>query len=92
MVKINFNPCALRWGSDMDAVTVTVIKGGWWLPGRALAEGQTLALDAATAEALSRRGIVRLEMPAPMPAPDVAPNAGAPEPKPARRKPSSKEA
>ena len=65
----------------MDAVTVTVLRGGWWLPGRVLAEGQALTLDAATAEALARRGIVRLEQPEP----DVASNAGMPEPKPARR-------
>lgn len=57
----------------MEAVTVTVIKGGWWLPGRALVAGETLTLDAATAEALARRGIVRLEPPA---VPDVASNAG----------------
>lgn len=63
--------------------TVTVLRGGWWLPGRVLAEGQTLTLDAATAEALARRGIVRLEPREP----DVASNAGK-----ARRKPSSKEA
>lgn len=55
----------------MDGVTVTVLRAGWWLPGRALAEGQTLTLDAATAEALARRGIVRLA--------DVASNAGTEE-------------
>ena len=62
----------------MDGVAVTVLRAGWWLPGRALAEGQTLTLDAATAEALARRGIVRLQ------AADVASNAGtidAPAPK-----------
>lgn len=60
----------------MDATTVTVLVGGWWLPGRHLAAGDTLTLDAATAEALARRGIVRLA--------DVASNAGteeAPAPK-----------
>lgn len=45
----------------MDTVTVTVLVGGWWLPGRHLAAGDTLTLDAATAEALARRGIVRLQ-------------------------------
>jgi len=71
----------------MGTLAVTVIKGGWWLPGRVLAEGQQLQLDSATAEALARRGIVRIEPPAPTPepAPPVAPNAGTPEPKPARR-------
>lgn len=62
----------------MDATTVTVLVGGWWLPGRHLAAGDTLTLDAATAEALARRGIVRLQ------AADVASNAGmeeAPAPK-----------
>lgn len=54
----------------MDATTVTVLVGGWWLPGRHLAAGDTLTLDAATAEALARRGIVRLQ------AADVASNAG----------------
>ncbi|TCS94126.1 hypothetical protein EDC36_12048 [Tepidimonas ignava] len=44
----------------MGAVTVTVLRPGWWLPGRALAEGETLTLDVATAEGLARRGIVRL--------------------------------
>lgn len=57
----------------MDTVTVTVLVGGWWLPGRHLAAGDTLTLDTATAEALARRGIVRLEPPA---VPDVASNAG----------------
>jgi hypothetical protein len=60
----------------MDATTVTVLVGGWWLPGRHLTAGDTLTLDAATAEALARRGIVRLA--------DVASNAGtidAPAPK-----------
>lgn len=62
----------------MDATTVTVLVGGWWLPGRHIAAGDTLTLDAATAEALARRGIVRLQ------AADVASNAGteeAPAPK-----------
>lgn len=62
----------------MDATTVTVLVGGWWLPGRHLAAGDTLTLDTATAEALARRGIVRLQ------AADVASNAGtidAPAPK-----------
>lgn len=62
----------------MDAVTVTVLRDGWWLPGRHLAAGDTFTLDAATAEALARRGIVRLQ------AADVASNAGteeAPAPK-----------
>ena len=53
----------------MDATTVTVLVGGWWLPGRHLAAGDTLTLDTATAEALARRGIVRLQ------AADVASNA-----------------
>lgn len=44
----------------MDTVTVTVLVGGWWLPRRALSQGETLTLDVATAEALARRGIVRL--------------------------------
>lgn len=55
---------------------MTVLRSGWWLPGRHLAAGDTLTLDAATAEALARRGIVRLA--------DVASNAGtdeAPAPK-----------
>lgn len=39
---------------------MTVLRTGWWLPGRVLAEGETLTLDVATAEALARRGIVRL--------------------------------
>ena len=47
----------------MDATTVTVLVGGWWLPGRHLAAGDTLTLDTATAEALARRGIVRIEPP-----------------------------
>lgn len=62
----------------MDATTVTVLVGGWWLPGRHLAAGDTLTLDTDTAEALARRGIVRLQ------AADVASNAGtidAPAPK-----------
>ena len=54
----------------MDATPVTVLVGGWWLPGRHLAAGDTLTLDTATAEALARRGIVRLQ------AADVASNAG----------------
>lgn len=79
----------------METITVTVLRGGWWLPGRVLEEGQTLTLDAATAEALARRGIARMEPPAPTPepAPDVAANADTPAqntPKP-RRKPSAKE-
>ncbi|WP_424894472.1 hypothetical protein [Tepidimonas sp. HKU79] len=57
----------------MDATTVTVLVGGWWLPGRHIAAGDTLTLDAATAEALARRGIVRLQ------AADVASNAGTEE-------------
>lgn len=62
----------------MNTVTVIVVRPGWWLPGRALAVGETLMLDAATAEALARRGIVRL---APSPADlaakkNVASNAG----------------
>lgn len=40
--------------------TVTVIRGGWWLPRRALVVGETVTLDADTADALARRGIVRL--------------------------------
>ena len=50
-------------------VTVTVLRSGWWLPGRHLAAGDTLTLDAATAEALARRGIVRLPEPTPEPEP-----------------------
>lgn len=50
----------------MAEVTVTVVRDGWWLPGRALTQGQTLALDATTAQALARQGIVRI----------VASNAG----------------
>ncbi|WP_114649096.1 hypothetical protein [Pseudothauera hydrothermalis] len=75
----------------MNARTVTVLRPGWWLPGRALTAGETLALDAATAEALARRGIVRIEPPA---APDVAPNANRPAANPSktRRKPAVKEA
>ena len=45
----------------MDATTVTVLVGGWWLPRRALRQGETLTLDADTAQALARRGIVRLD-------------------------------
>lgn len=80
----------------MDTRTVTVLRPGWWLPGRSLAAGETLALDAATAEALARRGIVRLEPTdaAPDAAPVVASNADKPaatQPKP-RRKPAVKEA
>ncbi|MCX8018016.1 MAG: hypothetical protein N2690_08995 [Rhodocyclaceae bacterium] len=62
----------------MDRVTVTVLVSGWWLPGRALQEGQTLELDAMTAEALARRGIVRLPEAAPDAdaQPSVAQNAG----------------
>lgn len=62
----------------MERVTVTVLVSGWWRPGRALQEGETIELDAMTAEALARRGIVRLQ------AADVASNAGteeAPAPK-----------
>jgi len=47
----------------MNATTVTVLVGGWWLPGRHLTAGDILTLDAATAEALARRGIVRIEPP-----------------------------
>jgi hypothetical protein len=57
-----------------DTVTVTVLRGGWWLPGRALEHGETLELDAATAEGLALRGIVRLQGPVQR----VAPNAGTP--------------
>lgn len=55
---------------------MTVLRGGWWLPGRVLTQGEALELDAATAEALARRGIVRLSA---APAPEeqtVASNAG----------------
>ena len=73
----------------MDATTVTVLVGGWWLPGRHLAAGDTLTLDVATAQALARRGIVRLSD-APSPDADdnaiVASNSG----KPARKRPSKK--
>lgn len=66
---------------------MTVLRSGWWLPGRHLAAGDTLTLDAATAEALARRGIVRLSD-APSPDADdnaiVASNSG----KPARKRPS----
>ena len=47
----------------MNATTVTVLVGGWWRPGSHLAAGDTLTLDTATAEALARRGIVRIEPP-----------------------------
>ena len=73
----------------MDTVTVTVLVGGWWLPKRALRQGDTITLDAATAQALARRGIVRLSD-APSPDADdnaiVASNAG----KPARKRPSKR--
>ncbi len=65
----------------MDATTVTVLVGGWWLPGRHLAAGDTLTLDAATAEALARRGIVRLQ------AADVASNVDTPASTAKTRKP-----
>lgn len=71
----------------MDTVTVTVLVGGWWLPKRALRQGDTITLDAATAQALARRGIVRLSDATPPDAADnaiVASNAG----KPARKRPS----
>jgi hypothetical protein len=58
----------------MDGVTVTVLIGGWWLPGRMLKPGETLVLDAATAEGLALRGIVRL--PQPEQPQNVALNAG----------------
>ncbi|RPE72544.1 hypothetical protein EDC62_0235 [Tibeticola sediminis] len=73
----------------MGTRAVTVLRAGWWLPGRVLAAGDTLTLDAATAEALARRGIVRLE-----PLPDVASiadRAAATPPK-TRRKAAAKEA
>ncbi|WP_141054507.1 hypothetical protein [Tepidiphilus succinatimandens] len=68
-------------------VTVTVLVGGWWLPRRALITGETLTLDADTAQALARRGIVRLSDATPPDADDnaiVASNAG----KPSRKRPS----
>lgn len=65
----------------MDATTVTVLVGGWWLPGRHLAPGETLTLDTATAEALARRGIVRLQ------AADVASNVDTPASTAKTRKP-----
>lgn len=52
--------CAPRWGCKLSDVTVTVLRPGWWLPGRSLVAGQTMQLDADTAEALARRGIVRI--------------------------------
>lgn len=66
---------------------MTVLRTGWWLPGRVLAEGETLTLDVATAEALARRGIVWLEPSQAeariaAEAQSVAPNAG----KPARKR------
>jgi 3-(3-hydroxy-phenyl)propionate hydroxylase len=47
----------------VDTVTVTVLVGGWWLPRRALSQGETLTLDAATAEGLAalRRGAIPVE-------------------------------
>ncbi|GIX31361.1 MAG: hypothetical protein KatS3mg124_1833 [Porticoccaceae bacterium] len=61
----------------MSAVEVTVLRAGWWLPGRVLAPGETLALDAATAAALARRGIVRIA---------VAEHAGHQDGAPARKR------
>lgn len=77
----------------MDARTVTVLRAGWWLPGRVLTAGQTLTLDTATAEALARRGIVRID-PAPDTALVVAPDADTPAAKQLkiRRKQAVKEA
>lgn len=72
----------------MDTRTVTVLTSGWWLPGRSLAKGEVLELDRATAEALARRGIVRIEAEIVQ---NVAPNAGKPTGKP-RRKLAVKEA
>lgn len=87
MAMTSCRPCAPRLGCDVDTVTVTVMVGGWWLPRRALRQGETLTLDADTAQALARRGIVRMSDAKPPDAEDnaiVASNAG----KPARKRPS----
>lgn len=65
--------------------TVTVIRGGWWLPRRVLAAGETLVLDADTADALARRGIVRIDDAGAL----VASNADTPRK--TGRKPASKD-
>ena len=70
----------------MDATTVTVLVGGWWLPGRHLAAGDTLTLDTATAEALARRGIVRIDA---ADAPPVAPNVSTPQTQPSNDQPAA---
>lgn len=71
----------------MDTVTVTVLRAGWWLPGRVLADGETLTLDVATAEALARRGIVRLSATPPdASATEAAPTVASNAIKPARKR------
>jgi hypothetical protein len=67
----------------METVKATVLRGGWWLPGRAITPGEVLDLDPATAEGLALRGIVRIERPEPVLPADEA--------KPTTRKRASKE-